>query len=55
MEFFDILGNMYLKIIHFRILAKNSSKLIGQKEETESGLLVLRTRMMFEHFQSKGK
>jgi len=55
MEFSEILGRMRLSIRFSRILAKNGSKLIGQKEDIESGGLLDLTRIMVKNFLRIGK
>lgn len=56
MEFVVKLGRMRFSMTLSRILAKNGNRLIGRKEEIESGgLLGLETRMIIENFQSNGK
>jgi hypothetical protein len=56
MEFDVTLGRIRFNKSISRILAKKGSRLIGQKEEVESGgLLGLGTRIMIKNFQINGK
>lgn len=56
MEFVIKLGRMRFSMSLSRILTKKDNRLIGRKEEIESGgLLGLETRIIIENFQSNGK